>query len=299
VQFWLAWCILHRSGLAAIHPSPKEHHPDMPHTHDAPFSPGQPPAPLPPSHPTRTLILDAAEALFSEKGFDGTTFREVAKQAGVQLSVTTYHFASKQALFEDVIGRRAAALGERRAQAMQALRGRRNWRAEDLIQTIVGPLLAFSTSGDPGWKAYGRLIAMIGSDNRWLDLVERHFNQTPQLFIEVFLERYPGVPRVKAARGYSFLVGLMLAVFTQSRRIDRLSDNAYSGEDLAASVADLVPFVAAGLRALAAQRGERPSAAEEAPSAGQGRQGRALSPAGSRPLASSRPIPDAPSRERR
>ena len=239
----------------------------MPDTHEAPFSPGPPPAPLPPSHPTRTLILDAAEALFSEKGFDGTTFREVAKQAGVQLSVTTYHFTSKQALFEDVIGRRAAALGERRAQAMQALRGRKSWRAEDLIQAIVGPLLAFSTSGDPGWKAYGRLIAMIGSDNRWLDLIERHFNQTPQLFIEVFLERYPGVPRVKAARGYSFLVGLMLAVFTQSRRIDRLSDNAYSGEDLAASVADLVPFVAAGLRALAAQRGDQSSVADKAPSA--------------------------------
>jgi AcrR family transcriptional regulator len=247
--------------------------------HETPFSPDAPPAPLPPSHPTRTLILDAAEALFSEKGFDGTTFREVAKQAGVQLSVTTYHFASKQALFEDVIGRRAAALGERRAQAMQALRGRDDWQVEDLIQAVVGPLLAFSLSGDPGWRAYGRLIAMIGSDNRWLDLIERHFNQTPMLFVEVFMERYPGVSRVKAARGYSFLVGLLLAVFTQSRRIDRLSDHAYSGEDLAASVADLVPFVAAGLRALTVEpSGPQAKARHSEPTAARTKHTRRTSP---------------------
>ncbi len=236
--------------------------------HEAPFSPDPPPAPQPSVHPTRTLILDAAEALFAERGFDGTTFREIAKQAGVQLSVTTYHFASKQALFEDVIARRAAALAERRALAIQALRGRKSWRVEDLVQAMVGPLLTFSTSGDPGWKAYGRLIALIGSDNRWLSLIERHFNQTATLFIEVFLERFPGVPRVNAARGYSFLVGLMLAVFTQSRRIDALSDHAYSGADLEASVSALVPFVAAGLRALAAEREGSTAAAATAPRAG-------------------------------
>ena len=233
--------------------------------YEALSSPRPPPTPLPPSHPTRTLILDGAEALFAERGFDGTTFREIAKQAGVQLSVTTYHFASKQALFEDVIARRAAALAEQRALAMQALRGRQDWQAEDLVLAMVGPLLAFSISGDPGWKAYGRLIALIGSDNRWLSLVERHFNQTATLFIEVFLERFPGVPRVKAARGYSFLVGLMLAVFTQSRRIDALSEHAYSGADLETSVSELVPFVAAGLRALAA---EREGSAATAPRAG-------------------------------
>jgi AcrR family transcriptional regulator len=47
---------------------------------------------------TRQRIVDAALELFREKGYDGTTMRAVAKQAGVSLGNAYYYFAGKDDL---------------------------------------------------------------------------------------------------------------------------------------------------------------------------------------------------------
>jgi AcrR family transcriptional regulator len=44
---------------------------------------------------TRQRILDAALDLFTEKGFDGTSLREIAQRLGVTKAALYYHFASK------------------------------------------------------------------------------------------------------------------------------------------------------------------------------------------------------------
>ena len=48
----------------------------------------------------RQQILDAAARLFSERGFGGTGMREIAKEAGVSLSMVNYHFGTKACLLE-------------------------------------------------------------------------------------------------------------------------------------------------------------------------------------------------------
>jgi AcrR family transcriptional regulator len=50
------------------------------------------------SEKTREKILDVALAMFRKQGFDGTTMRDVAKEAGVALGAAYYYFPSKEAL---------------------------------------------------------------------------------------------------------------------------------------------------------------------------------------------------------
>lgn len=45
-------------------------------------------------------IMEAAEKLFAEKGFDGTSVRDVSKEAGVNLAMISYYFGSKEKLME-------------------------------------------------------------------------------------------------------------------------------------------------------------------------------------------------------
>ena len=47
---------------------------------------------------TRTRILNAALALFRRKGFEQTTMREIAEEAGVSLGNAYYYFESKETL---------------------------------------------------------------------------------------------------------------------------------------------------------------------------------------------------------
>ena len=52
---------------------------------------------------TKLTILKASAKVFSEKGFEATSIRDIAKTADIPHSSVTYHFGNKQALFETVI----------------------------------------------------------------------------------------------------------------------------------------------------------------------------------------------------
>ena len=46
---------------------------------------------------TKTKILDTAERLFSQKGFDAVSLRNIVEAAKVNLAAVHYHFGSKPA----------------------------------------------------------------------------------------------------------------------------------------------------------------------------------------------------------
>ncbi|MEM7410896.1 MAG: helix-turn-helix domain-containing protein [Myxococcota bacterium] len=54
---------------------------------------------------TRTRILDAAEAGFAERGFDGVSLREIAAEAGIREPGLYNYFAGKRALYAAVLDR--------------------------------------------------------------------------------------------------------------------------------------------------------------------------------------------------
>lgn len=62
-------------------------------------------------------LLDAAESVFAELGFDAATTREIAAKAKVNSALIQYHFGGKSRLYEAVLERRFAQVGENFAQA--------------------------------------------------------------------------------------------------------------------------------------------------------------------------------------
>lgn len=57
---------------------------------------------------SRASILDAAERLFLERGYAGTSMSEIAKGSGVTKSLIHHHFGSKGALWREIKRRRFA-----------------------------------------------------------------------------------------------------------------------------------------------------------------------------------------------
>src|SRR3954463_2779426 len=63
---------------------------------------------------TKTRILDAAERLFVEHGFEATSLRSLPTAAGVTLAAVNYHFGSKEELFQAVLTRRLDPMNQER-----------------------------------------------------------------------------------------------------------------------------------------------------------------------------------------
>lgn len=75
----------------------------------------EPPSPAPPAprqrdaDRSREAILDAAEALFAERGYEGTSLQEIGRRAGVSRGTPGYFFVSKEGLYRATLERVFAA----------------------------------------------------------------------------------------------------------------------------------------------------------------------------------------------
>lgn len=102
----------------------------------------------------RDQLIDAATRLFSERGFEGATTREIARAAGMNEALIFRHFPHKEELY-------AAILEEKAREA-----GTEGWVAE---------LRAFAETGDD-----------LGVLRRLMALIMRHGRQDPQ-FLRLML----------------------------------------------------------------------------------------------------------------
>jgi AcrR family transcriptional regulator len=73
------------------------------------------------SEKTRKRILDAAELLFAPAGSAGVSMRQIAAAIDVDLSLVTYHFESKDALYHEVIDRTYRDFTNRRMKLLDAV----------------------------------------------------------------------------------------------------------------------------------------------------------------------------------
>lgn len=202
-----------------------------------------------PASATAVRILDAAEKLFAESGYDGVSLRQITREAGVELALANYHFGPKLDLFRAVVRRRAAALNSERLAALAALP--RPATIEALIEAFTGPFLDRSLNGGAGWKNYARVIAQTANSPRWTrELMSAEFDPVAEAFIRGVGETFPDAAAEDIYWGFHFLLGTMTISFAETGRIDQLSGGCCASHDLAAIHARMVPFLAAGFRTL-------------------------------------------------
>jgi AcrR family transcriptional regulator len=90
---------------------------------------------------TRSAIIDSALKLFREKGYDATTMRAIASDAGVSVGNAYYYFDSKEQLIQGFYDR---AQIEHEAAARPVLDSER-----DLAARIAGVIEAWLVTMDP------------------------------------------------------------------------------------------------------------------------------------------------------
>ena len=67
---------------------------------------------------TKERILDAAETLFMEHGYEATSLRALTTAADVNLAAVNYHFGTKEELFQAVLTRRLDPMNQRRLELL-------------------------------------------------------------------------------------------------------------------------------------------------------------------------------------
>lgn len=197
---------------------------------------------------TKVKILDAAEHLFGARGFDAVSLREITDAAQVTLALASYHFGTKENLFEEVVARRATILCREREARLAALDG---GDVQALLDAFMMPLFDKAAGAEPGWTDYFRVVARLGEDDRWLELLARHFDTTARAFLGRLEAAMPGADADAVARGFSMTLEIMLATVSQHSRVKSLTGGAVRPDDLEAAYRVLLDYVTGGMSRLA------------------------------------------------
>ena len=120
-----------------------------------------------PPHETRTRILEAAEELFMQHGFEGTSMRLLTTKAGANLAAVNYHFGSKDALIEAVFRRRLDPMNAERIAELDRLEkdaGGRPLAPAQIIGAFVGASLRMIEDAKTGGRNFIRLLGRTYTD---------------------------------------------------------------------------------------------------------------------------------------
>ena len=198
-------------------------------------------------------ILDAAERVFAEAGYQGAAMREIAGRAGVAQGLIHYHFKTKENLFEAMVARRSGQINERRAALVEDLFAQAEPpRLEQIVEALFRPTIETGLDLARDGGAFARILVSFANsaDPRDQKLIEIHYDPIAQTFIDALMRVEPGLSRADAVWAYMFAIGVGMTMMAKTGRPKRLSDGICDDGDAEAMLDRIVPFICGGVRAL-------------------------------------------------
>jgi AcrR family transcriptional regulator len=164
---------------------------------------------------TKARLITAASELFAERGFHGTTVRDIAERAGVNLASGHYHYGSKKDLYLAVLRAQFAeirALLARRGAARPARELKRLSRTAvvRLLQARAHAMLDLLIGPPPG--LHGTLLQreMIDPSEALPVIVEEFIVPMVHEMQQIVARLAPGLPRGAIERSVFAIMGQVL-----------------------------------------------------------------------------------------
>ena len=214
---------------------------------------------------TREVLIQSAEHLFAERGFDGVSVRDIANDAKVNSALVGYYFGSKQGLLAEVYTRHCAPLkNERERLLAEYSAGRRVPTLEEVLDAFIRPSLE-GAPGEDGRPGFLRLRAILSVENSSLldQLVAVNFDDSTKKFVKALSKCLPGLTREDVLWRFHFLLGSIYYTATGPQRIKILSKGKCNPADPVQTKRELIAFVAAGFRTPPAARQAKPAKARK------------------------------------
>ena len=200
----------------------------------------------------RDRILDMAQALFAEHGYSAASTRAIAQGAGVNLAQLHYHFGAKRDLFKAAYMRGAVQVTEARSQALAAARaqhGEGPIPLEALVRSFVTPFMLNGQT--PEGRATMRMHARLHTepDDISKEVLSTVYDDTTLAYTAEFQRVLPQLPHETICWRLYFMMGAYRYTLLRTGRLEAMSGGACDSGDFERAVAEIVPFLCAGLAA--------------------------------------------------
>ncbi len=203
---------------------------------------------------TRQRILDAAESLFMEHGFEATTLRRITGHAGVNLAAVNYHFGSKEALIQELFRRRLTWLNEQRLAALDRLEadaGGAPVKPSRILEAFFGVAVTMAADRAGGGHTFMRLLGRTYTEPSAFvrSFLAEEYSEAISRFKRALVRALPGVPSDEIFWRFHFMLGAMAYAISGADALNIIAEKPLDESDGGALYARLMSFLIGGLRA--------------------------------------------------
>jgi AcrR family transcriptional regulator len=207
---------------------------------------------------TRVALLDAGERLFSQNGIEGTSVRDIVKEAGTNLGAINYHFGTKERLALEVFARRLEPVNRERIARLDALEASvepGKLTLEQVLEALIRPVLEVDENGTKNCDDFMRLISRSFQEPNpeVKRFVERQFAEVVRRFDAALLRVMPGLSPADLFWRMSFLHGALHHGLQTWLRFDQVPyailNPTVEKPDREELIKRLIAFAAAGIAA--------------------------------------------------
>ena len=197
---------------------------------------------------TKDRILGAAEELFAQFGFTGTSLRQVTSRADVNIAAVNYHFGSKENLVNEVFRRRMDDMSAQRLSALKAATEEHPGELEPILSAFVEPALALAQDRHGG-GAFVRVVARAYAEKNdaLRKFLSDHYGHVLREFAKAIAGCLPGLSKEELYWRLDFLAGSLtyaMADFGLIKRPPGITEAAHRQR----AANELIRFAAAGFK---------------------------------------------------
>ncbi|HVJ37975.1 MAG TPA: TetR family transcriptional regulator [Stenotrophomonas sp.] len=198
---------------------------------------------------TKDRILGAAEELFAQHGFAGTSLRQVTSHADVNIAAVNYHFGSKENLVNEVFRRRMDEMTASRLAQLEQARHARPGDLAAVLAAFVEPALAMAQDRQSG-GAFVRVIARAYAEknDNLRKFLSDHYGHVLREFGKAIADCLPGLSKEELYWRLDFLAGALTYAMADFGLIKR-PHGVSEAEHRAHAARELIRFAEAGFLA--------------------------------------------------
>lgn len=202
---------------------------------------------------TKSKILDAAENLFADKGFNGTSLREITSLADVNLAAVNYHFGSKKELIKAVMSRYMNELAPRLEASLSVVcQQPKQPSLVEVFSAFIEPLLSLNVFRENGTSNFLQLLGRGYTDSqgflRWF--LTTQYPGVITNFVGAVQRSYPELTPEDIFWRLHFTMGTVVFTMSSSDALMDIAENDFSQQvDIGDVIRKLIPFVSAGVGA--------------------------------------------------
>ncbi len=202
---------------------------------------------------TKNKILDAAEILFADKGFNGTSLREITSQAEVNLAAVNYHFGSKKELIKAVMSRYMNELSPRLESVLGELCSDEvKPSLIEVFSAFIEPLLHLNSFKENGTSTFLQLLGRGYTDSqgflRWF--LTTQYPNVIASFTQAVHKAYPELSPEEMFWRLHFTMGTIVFTMSSTEALIDIAQNDFNRDvDISGVIKQVIPYVAAGVGA--------------------------------------------------